>query len=251
MADVNGVLLTSVDMIPITRRMVAVALLAATFATPLVAPAAGTVLDERVELSFGREPIEWLSYLLTLVGLAGVVWLVRRPPWAPDEEPDDGSPGDAPERWFGSGPVVFIISNQSGVARGLITPEQLLAVNAEVDAVLGPFDTWQVCVHDDHHQCACRKPLPGLFEQIGERFGVDLRTTPVVGDTPRDLVAGFAVGCQPHLGLGQFGSGLGRQPVTVLCDVGCIHPGSAVHVQAKLVELLFGPSDEGVRGRWR
>jgi D-glycero-D-manno-heptose 1,7-bisphosphate phosphatase len=41
--------------------------------------------------------------------------------------------------------------------------------------------------------------MPGLFEQIGERFGVDLRTAHVVGDTPRDLQAGAAVGCQPHL----------------------------------------------------
>jgi D-glycero-D-manno-heptose 1,7-bisphosphate phosphatase len=47
--------------------------------------------------------------------------------------------------------------------------------------------------------CRCRKPEPGLFEQIGERFGVDLRGVPTVGDTVRDLVAGVAVGCVPHL----------------------------------------------------
>jgi D-glycero-D-manno-heptose 1,7-bisphosphate phosphatase len=41
--------------------------------------------------------------------------------------------------------------------------------------------------------------LPGLFEQIGERFGVDLKGTPVVGDGLRDLQAGVAAGCEPHL----------------------------------------------------
>ena len=43
-----------------------------------------------------------------------------------------------------------------------------------------------------------RKPLPGLLEQIGARFGVALRDVPVVGDSLRDLQAGAAVGCKPH-----------------------------------------------------
>jgi D-glycero-D-manno-heptose 1,7-bisphosphate phosphatase len=55
--------------------------------------------------------------------------------------------------------------------------------------------------------------LPGLFEQIGERFGVDLRTTHAVGDTPRDLQAGAAVGCQPHLVLTGKAEALRGQPV--------------------------------------
>ncbi|MDQ2628182.1 MAG: HAD-IIIA family hydrolase, partial [Actinomycetota bacterium] len=42
-----------------------------------------------------------------------------------------------------------VVSNQSGVAKGLISPEQLAAVNSRVDELLGPFDSWQVCQHDD------------------------------------------------------------------------------------------------------
>ena len=47
--------------------------------------------------------------------------------------------------------------------------------------------------------CRCRKPEPGLFEQISERFGVELKGLPTVGDSARDLVAGATVGCVPHL----------------------------------------------------
>ena len=41
--------------------------------------------------------------------------------------------------------------------------------------------------------------MPGLFEQIGERYGVDLKGVPTVGDSLRDLQAGALVGCEPHL----------------------------------------------------
>ena len=98
---------------------------------------------------------------------------------------------------------VAVASNQSGLGRGLFDVASLNAIHAKMHKMLaaigGRVDAVFYCPHTPDDQCACRKPLPGLFEQIGERFGVDLRTTPVVGDTPRDLVAGFAVGCQPHL----------------------------------------------------
>jgi histidinol-phosphate phosphatase family protein len=90
------------------------------------------------------------------------------------------------------GILLGIVSNQSGVARGLITPEQLLAVNAEVDAVLGPFDTWQVCVHDDHHQCACRKPRPGMVLAAAETLGVPPERCVMIGDTGGDVNAALA-----------------------------------------------------------
>jgi D-glycero-D-manno-heptose 1,7-bisphosphate phosphatase len=55
-----------------------------------------------------------------------------------------------------------VVSNQSGVARGLIGPAALEAVNARVEELLGVFDTWAVCPHDERDRCACRKPAPGL-----------------------------------------------------------------------------------------
>jgi HAD superfamily hydrolase (TIGR01662 family) len=57
---------------------------------------------------------------------------------------------------------VGVVSNQSGIGRGLLTRAQVDAVNARVAELLGPFDTWQLCPHAPEEDCACRKPRPGM-----------------------------------------------------------------------------------------
>jgi D-glycero-D-manno-heptose 1,7-bisphosphate phosphatase len=98
---------------------------------------------------------------------------------------------------------VVIASNQSGLGRGLFDMAALNAMHAKLNQLLarqgGRIDAVFFCPHAPDEQCDCRKPLPGLFRQIGQRYGVDLRDVPVVGDTLRDLQAGAAVGCEPHL----------------------------------------------------
>lgn len=98
---------------------------------------------------------------------------------------------------------VAVASNQSGLGRGLFDVGSLNAIHAKMHkalaAVGGRIDAVFYCPHAPDEGCSCRKPLPGLFEQIGDRFGVDLKLVPVVGDTVRDLQAGAAAGCQPHL----------------------------------------------------
>jgi D-glycero-D-manno-heptose 1,7-bisphosphate phosphatase len=64
------------------------------------------------------------------------------------------------------------------------------------------------CPHGPDEGCRCRKPEPGLFEQISDRFGFGLKDVPTVGDSVRDLIAGVAVGCQPHLVLTGKSAGL-------------------------------------------
>jgi histidinol-phosphate phosphatase family protein len=91
---------------------------------------------------------------------------------------------------------VGVVSNQSGVARGLISPERLAAVNARVEELLGPFGTWQVCVHGDADGCPCRKPQPGLVRQAAEALGVDPRACVVIGDTGADVAAAEAAGAR-------------------------------------------------------
>jgi len=112
---------------------------------------------------------------------------------------------------------VAVASNQSGLGRGLFDVGSLNAIHAKMHKALaalgGRIDAVFYCPHAPDENCQCRKPLPGLFEQIGERFGVDLRTVPVVGDAPRDLQAGAAVGCQPHLVLTGKAEGLRGQPL--------------------------------------
>ena len=101
---------------------------------------------------------------------------------------------------------VAVASNQSGLGRGLFDVASLNAIHAKmhkaVAALGGRIDAVFYCPHSPDEGCQCRKPLPGLFEQIGERFGVDLKTTPVVGDTLRDLQAGALVGCMIAIAVG-------------------------------------------------
>ena len=98
---------------------------------------------------------------------------------------------------------VVVASNQSGLGRGLFDMATLNAMHAKMNkhlsAVGGRIDAVFFCPHGPEDQCHCRKPLPGLFEQIGERLGMDLSGAHVVGDSLRDLQAGVAVGCTPHL----------------------------------------------------
>jgi D-glycero-D-manno-heptose 1,7-bisphosphate phosphatase len=98
---------------------------------------------------------------------------------------------------------VVVASNQSGLGRGLFDMATLNAMHTKMNKLLtavgGRIDAVFFCPHGPEEQCQCRKPLPGLFEQIGERLGIDLKGAHVVGDSLRDLQAGVAVGCTPHL----------------------------------------------------
>lgn len=98
---------------------------------------------------------------------------------------------------------VVLASNQSGLGRGLFDVAALNAMHAKMHKALaalgGRIDAVFYCPHGPDEGCRCRKPMPGLFEQIGERFGVELKGVPVVGDSMRDLQAGVLVGCEPHL----------------------------------------------------
>lgn len=98
---------------------------------------------------------------------------------------------------------VVIASNQSGLGRGLFDVASLNAMHAKMHKMLaalgGRIDAVFYCPHSPEEKCSCRKPLPGLFEQIGARFGVPLKGVPTAGDSVRDLLAGAAAGCEPHL----------------------------------------------------
>ncbi len=98
---------------------------------------------------------------------------------------------------------VVVASNQSGLGRGLFDVAALNAMHAKMHKLLagegGRIDAVFYCPHSPDEVCNCRKPLPGLFEQIGERYGIELKGVPAVGDSQRDLQAGAAVGCEPHL----------------------------------------------------
>lgn len=95
--------------------------------------------------------------------------------------------------------AVGVVTNQSAIARGLITAAQVEAVNARVDELLGPFDVWAVCPHGEGDGCGCRKPAPGLILDAMARLGVDADEVAVVGDIGRDIEAASAAGCRSVL----------------------------------------------------
>jgi histidinol-phosphate phosphatase family protein len=101
---------------------------------------------------------------------------------------------EAVQRLRAAGLRVGVVTNQSGVGRGMLTPEQVKAVNDRIDELLGPFDTWQVCMHAPDDGCVCRKPAPGLVQQGCVEIGVDPSRCVVIGDISADLNAAHRAG---------------------------------------------------------
>lgn len=92
-----------------------------------------------------------------------------------------------------------VVTNQSGLAKGLFTRAQLRAVNARVEQLLGPFDAWLVCPHDDADRCGCRKPAPNLVHSAARRLGTTPQRCVLIGDIGRDVTAALAAGAQAVL----------------------------------------------------
>lgn len=98
---------------------------------------------------------------------------------------------------------VLVATNQSGVGRGLFEMATLNAIHDKMHRALGlvggRVDGIFYCPHAQDAGCDCRKPKPGLLEEISRRFGVSLEGVPFIGDSLRDLQAATAVGAQPVL----------------------------------------------------
>ncbi len=104
-----------------------------------------------------------------------------------------------------AGWTLVVATNQSGLGRGLFNATALNAMHAKMHKLLaavgGKVDAVFYCPHKPQEVCTCRKPEPGLFLEILSRYGLDtaIATVHTAGDTLRDLQAGAAVGCIPHL----------------------------------------------------
>jgi D-glycero-D-manno-heptose 1,7-bisphosphate phosphatase len=121
----------------------------------------------------------------------------------PDEwQPIPGSL-EAIARLNQAGYRVVIATNQSGVGRGLLDMVTLSAIHDKMHKALahagGRVDAVFYCPHAQEAGCNCRKPKPGLLEDIAHRFNVDLAGVPCIGDSLRDLEAAAQVDAQPIL----------------------------------------------------
>ena len=101
------------------------------------------------------------------------------------------------------GLMLVIVSNQSGIPRGLITLEQHAQVSARVEVVLAehgvPLDAAYYCAHLPDAACSCRKPRPGMIEQAAREHGIDPARSLMIGDKMSDVAAGHAAGCMTAL----------------------------------------------------
>ena len=115
---------------------------------------------------------------------------------------------------------VLIATNQSGIGRGLFDMATLNAIHDRMHRALGQvggrIDGIFYCPHAQDAGCHCRKPKPGLLEEIAHRFNISLAGVPFIGDALRDVDAALAVGAQPMLvltGKGQATQKAGGFPV--------------------------------------
>ena len=98
------------------------------------------------------------------------------------------------------------------------------SAGAVIDAVF-------FCPHAAADNCDCRKPKPGMIKAIGERYDVELKGVPIVGDSLRDLQAGFVAGCTPHLVL----TGKGQKTLAA----GGLPPDTQVHENLFAMVQIF------------
>jgi histidinol-phosphate phosphatase family protein len=111
--------------------------------------------------------------------------------------------------------AIFIVTNQRGIARGLLTYSDLDKIHIKliniVEQTGGHIRQIYVCPHDCKDHCNCRKPNPGLLLRAQQEYQVNLRVSWMVGDSASDIVAGKRAGCRRAF--------IGRTPVAFSADV--------------------------------
>jgi HAD superfamily hydrolase (TIGR01662 family) len=125
-----------------------------------------------------------------------------------DDVPYNGEPSTvvlrtganaAVDRLRRAGFLLGMVSNQSGVARGLIATDDVDRVNRRVEELIGPLDVVVVCPHGQIDGCPCRKPAPGMVLVAAAVLGVTPDRCVVVGDIGADVEAATAAGARAIL----------------------------------------------------
>jgi D-glycero-D-manno-heptose 1,7-bisphosphate phosphatase len=109
-----------------------------------------------------------------------------------------------------AGFLLVVVSNQSGVGRGLIEVQSLCEIHKRLNVLLSPWsvqiDRFELCFHRPDEECECRKPKPKLIQDAAVELKIDLAQSYMIGDRISDLDAGVAAGCKASI-LVRTGSG--------------------------------------------
>jgi D-glycero-D-manno-heptose 1,7-bisphosphate phosphatase len=135
-----------------------------------------------------------------------------------------------------SGYRVVVATNQAGISRGLFDIRTLNLIHNKLHQTAQAFgahiDAIFFCPHAADEDCGCRKPKPGMLQSIGQRYDISLKNIIFVGDSLRDLQAGFSVGCTPYL----VKTGKGTKTI----DKGGLPPGTTIFQDlAAVVDALL------------
>lgn len=118
------------------------------------------------------------------------------------------------EKW-----ALVVVSNQSGIGRGIVTELEAEAVHAQFVRLFAAagvrFTGYYYCPHAPEDCCACRKPAPGMLRDAASELGLDIARSVMIGDKASDLEAGRAAGCAHLLRLGPDVDGAAA---TAICE---------------------------------
>ncbi len=108
--------------------------------------------------------------------------------------------GRALWRMKNAGYQLIVVSNQSGVARGLFEEKDLLPINRQIQTLLAPYgvkvDAFYYCPHGPDDGCECRKPMPGMILRAARDYAIDPQISWMIGDILNDVEAGNRAGCR-------------------------------------------------------
>lgn len=129
-----------------------------------------------------------------------------------------------------AGIMVVVVTNQSGVARGYYTEDDVEHLHRHIASELEGYgahvDVWLYCPHHPSGRgsyalpCSCRKPLPGMLLAAAARYDIDLENSTMIGDKLADIEAGKAAGCHTILVRTGYGANEEQRAEfhTAVCD---------------------------------
>ena len=144
-----------------------------------------------------------------------------------------------------TGYKTVIITNQSAVGRGFISPKVAQEINLrlveEIHSAGGRIDGVFMCPHAPHDECACRKPQPGLILEAADSLSLDLSRSILVGDALSDIMAGQSAGVGKNV-LVRTGRGNEQSDITLANKI----PPFLIYdtLADALSELIFLPGDQ-------